>query len=93
MTAWDVEIGRLNVVVHGVSALVAEQALAGLEGELRRRLGSMRGTWEAAAVPALRVGPIDLPPGADAASLRHLIAERLLEAWLQPSGRPPAEAG
>lgn len=92
MSAWGIDIDRLHIAVHGVSALVVEQALAGLEDELRRRLGSMRGSWEAAAVPALRVGPMDLPPGADAAALRQLIAQRLLESLLRPSGPDSAEA-
>ena len=91
MSAPDVDIGRLTVAVHGVSALVAEQALAGLEDELRRRLGSLHGSWETAAIPALRVGPLDLPPGANAAALRHLVAERLLQAVLKSAGSDPAE--
>jgi len=91
MNARGIAIERLNIAVHGVSSLVVEQALAGLEGELRRRLGSLRGGWAAVAVPALRVGPLELPPGADAAALRELIAERLLEVLLEPSSPGSAE--
>ena len=91
MMSRGMAIDRLNISIHGVSALVVEEALAGLEGELRRRLGACRSAWDAAAVPELRVGPLDLPPGSDAAALRGLIAEGLLEALIRPSGRNRAE--
>jgi hypothetical protein len=74
-----VEIDRLNIALHGVSADIAEAAVAGLGPALRRRLGSLR-TGRSFAVPALRIDAIDLPPGIDAAALRELIADRLVEA-------------
>ena len=90
-----IEIDRLEIALSGVSAQLAEQAVAGLEGELRRRLGGVRFPSAAAAVPELAIGPLDLPPRADAASLRALIAERLLGALLrrQPADPEPAEGG
>ena len=89
MSGMTIEIDRLEIVLHGVSTLVAEEALADLEGALRRRLGWLRGSVTAASVPQLRIGPLDLPRAADAAALRELVAERLLEALLL---RPGAEA-
>jgi len=85
-----IEIDRLEIALSGVSALVVEEAVAGLEGELRRRLGGMRGSVATAAVPQLQVGPLDVPPRADAAVLRALIAERLLDALLRPGAPDPA---
>ncbi|MGF1625590.1 MAG: hypothetical protein ACFCVH_11965 [Alphaproteobacteria bacterium] len=78
-----IEIDRLEIALSGVSTLVAEQAVAGLEAELRRRLGALRGSVAVADVPRLSLGPLDLPPQADAAALRGLIADRLLGALLR----------
>jgi hypothetical protein len=79
MSSAMVDIGRLNVALHGVSAEIAEAAVAGLESALRRRLGSLH-VNRALDVPALRVDALDLPPEADAAALRELLAERLVQA-------------
>jgi hypothetical protein len=88
MSALAVEIGRLSIAIDGVSALVAEAAVAGLEGELRRRLAGLRGSLGAAAVPELRIGPLDLPPRVEAEALRELIARRLIEEVLRPQAPP-----
>lgn len=74
-----IEIGRLEIAIHGVSAEIAEEAVAGLDSALRRRLGSSR-AGRSFAVPALRLDAIDLPPATDAAALRELMADRLVEA-------------
>jgi len=79
MSGTMVDIGRLNIALHGVSAEIAEAAVAGLEAALRRRLGSLRPS-QSFAVPSLRVDAGDLPPEADAAALRDLIATRLVAA-------------
>ena len=86
-----IEIDRIEIALAGVSALVAEQAAAGLDAELRRRLGSLRGGVTTAAVPELSVGPIELPPSADASALRTLIAEQLLEALMRSSAGESAD--
>lgn len=79
MSAATVEIGRLSIVLHGVSAAIAEAAVGGLEAALRRRLDAMRiaGSRD---VPALQIDALDLPPDADATALRELLAERLVQA-------------
>jgi len=92
MSGLTIDIDRVTIAVQGVSALVAEEAMAGLAGALRRRLGALRGSHTAAAVPELRIGPLDLPPRADAGALRELIARKLLEAVLRPE-TPPEEQG
>jgi hypothetical protein len=89
MSAMTIEIDRLELVLHGVSAPLAADAAAGLESVLRRRLGRARGSVTATSVPQLRIGPLDLPPAADEAALRELVAERLLDALL---ARPGAAA-
>jgi hypothetical protein len=80
MSDSEIRIERLNIALHGVSSLVAEEALAGLEDELRRRLGGLPGACQGGVFPTLRVGPRDLPPGADAAVIRQLVAQGLVEA-------------
>ena len=79
MSGAMVEIGRLNIALHGVSAAIAEAAVGGLEAALRRRLDILRiaGSRD---VPALQVDAFDLPPDADATALRELLAERLVQA-------------
>ena len=79
MSGGAVDIGRLNITLHGVSADIAEAAVAGLEAALTRRLVALR-LNRTLDVPALRIDPLDFPPQADAAVLRELIAERLVEA-------------
>lgn len=73
------DIERLSITLHGVSADLADAAASGLEDALQRRLGGLR-LDRAASLPDLRIGPLDLPHRADAAALRELIAERLVEA-------------
>ena len=73
------DIGRLSIALHGVSADLAEAAASGLEDALRRRLGGVR-LDRAGSVPELRIGPLDVPHRADAATLRELIAAHLIEA-------------
>jgi hypothetical protein len=79
-----IEIDRVNITLHGISAALAEEAVNGLGTELRRRLGALRGSVQANAVPALQVGRLDLGQRVDAIALRQLIAERLLDALLRP---------
>lgn len=79
MSGSMVEIGRLDITLHGVSADIAEAAVSGLESALRRRLGALRG-GRLLDVPTLRIDALDLPPEADAAALRDLLAERLVQA-------------
>jgi hypothetical protein len=90
------DIDRLSLALHGVSAQIAEAAIAGLEPELRRRLGNLT---ERALVSGdlgvVRIGPIASSATLDVAALRGLIAERLVLA-LTTSGsaepEPPADA-
>lgn len=91
MGAVLIEIDRLEIAVHGVSAAVVEEAISGLEGELRRRLGTLRGAVATHEVPVLRLGRLDLPRRVDAAGLRHLVAERLLEALIGGHSPPDGE--
>ncbi|MES9852180.1 MAG: hypothetical protein ABW170_10145 [Candidatus Thiodiazotropha sp. L084R] len=91
MSFRDIRIERLNIALHGVSSLVAEQALAGLDAELRRRLGSLHGGWQTDAPSSLRIGPLDLPADADAAAVRQQVAEGLLEALFRPSAADSTE--
>jgi hypothetical protein len=79
MSGVMVEIGRLDIALHGVSADIAEAAVSGLESALRRRLDALH-LYRTRDVPALRIDALDLPPQTDAAALRDLLAERLIEA-------------
>lgn len=74
-----VDIERLSITLHGVSADLAQGAVHGLEAAVQRRIGGLR-IDRAGNVSEIHVGPFDLPRGADATALRSLIAERLVEA-------------
>ena len=74
-----VEIGRLNIALHGVSTDLAAAAVNGLESALRRRLDALR-LYRTRDVPALHIDALDLPPHTDAAALRELLADRLIHA-------------
>ena len=81
----NIEIDRLTVSVHGVSSLIVEEAVAGLEDELRRRLDSLPVTDMASFdMASLAIGPVPVVTGTDAASLRSLIVERLLHTVFSP---------
>lgn len=78
MSSYQINIERLNVTLHGVSATVAEQASHDLEAELKRQLGAVRVSQRGATDPGfLDLGPIQVEPNTDGATLRSLIAERL----------------
>lgn len=79
----NIDINRINIALHGVSALVAEAAVAGLEGELKRRLGvTSVGNMAAFDIGELSIGPVHSDMVLDAAALRGIIAERLAEVIL-----------
>ena len=80
-----VEIGRLNITLHGISATVAEAAVGGLEDALRRRLGALR-VGRPLDLLALTIDAMDLPPDADAAALRELLDEALSLLAIDGSG-------
>jgi hypothetical protein len=79
-------IDRLSIALHGISREVAEAAVAGLDGELRRRLGGMIGrALNSGDLGVISIGPIAAPGTLDPGALRALIAERLIFALSQPT--------
>jgi hypothetical protein len=88
-----VDIDRLSLALHGVSADVAEAAVSGLAPELRRRLGNLN---ERALVTGdlgvVHVGPILGEATLDVTALRDLIAERLVIALTTPARDADADA-
>lgn len=88
------QIDKLQLKLHGVSAELAESAVSGLEEELRRRLGTQNACQSLIAGAAqintseLAIGPMHSQAALDAGNLRSLIADRLLdtiEAHMQAS--------
>lgn len=83
MSAIAIDIQRLTISLHGISAEVVEQAVSGLEQELQRRLG----VWPCGELTALDMVELSLPrieseQILDSSALRGLIAERLATALL-----------
>lgn len=86
MSDLSIRVDRLQLSLHGVSAELAERAMDGLDAELRRRLGRLSPADLPLADRAeLALGTIRVTGRIDAASLRGLIAERLV-ASLQGGG-------
>ncbi|MGH8265245.1 MAG: hypothetical protein ACRET4_17335 [Steroidobacteraceae bacterium] len=85
----SIDIERLSISLHGVSAQVAAAAASGLDGELRRRLGALAGRGLTSGdLGSVRLGSIAVSGTLDAAQLRGLIVERLLLALTDsPPGR------
>ena len=78
MSRFQINIERINVSLHGVSAAVVEQASQNLEAELKRQLGTIRVSQRGSADPGfLNLGPIHIEPATDGAILRSLIVKRL----------------
>jgi len=85
----DLQIDRIRIALHGVSALVVEAAVEGLEAEIRRHLGALGSPSRLRPldVGELSIGPVRSEVALDAGALRGVIAERLVQAiqgqWLE----------
>lgn len=89
----SIDIDRLSLALHGVSAEIAEAAIAGLAPELRRRLGNLtERSLVTGDLGVVHVGPILDQATLDVAALRALIAERLVLALTAPARQAPAES-
>lgn len=82
----DIDIGRLNISLHGVSAQMIEEAVQDLDAELGRRLGvrklgqGLSSKTAAIDIAELALSPVHLNTTLNVAGLRGLIADRLLDA-------------
>lgn len=75
----DIEINRLTINLHGVSSMLVEQAVDGLEQELHRQLGVLvHGDLASYDIAELSLGPVHMDTQTDAAALRSLLVERLI---------------
>ncbi len=78
MSGVEIRLNRLDVNLHGISAQIVEQAVAGLESNLRRRLQGRRFDGPGSLdIAELSLGPVHAEPGIDAAGLRALLVEQI----------------
>jgi hypothetical protein len=88
-------IERLVLTLHGVSAEVARAAAENLPQELGRRLGGPGRGWLDRDLGVIVIGPVETKGAPDAGALRALIAERLAPAlagpWEAAESDPEAE--
>lgn len=83
----SLDISRIRVALHGISAEVVEEATSDLESELRRRLGRLSVSDLAAIdIAELAIGPVQSSTVLDAGTLRDIIAERLADAVMSRLG-------
>jgi hypothetical protein len=81
MSIVNLDIDRLSISLHGVSAGVAQEAVADLAQALRRRLASLPPqSLPTLDMSGLAIGPLQAHGTLDATSLRDLIADRLVQA-------------
>ncbi len=81
MSGISIDLNRLQISLHGVSAEVAESAMTGLDAELRRRLGRLSpGDLQLEDRAELALDDIRVQGRIDASALRVLIAARLVTA-------------
>jgi hypothetical protein len=85
------QIDRLALTLHGVSAETARAAVDGLDAEIRRRLSGPARGWVERDLGVVVIGPVELKRARDAAALRGLIAERLALALGGAGGEAEAE--
>jgi hypothetical protein len=82
MSKVTLRIGGLRTVMHGVRPDVAEQAMAGIGAELESRLDRLEiGGLQSATLNELTLKPGMLPRNADAATIRNIVVDRLVE-WI-----------
>jgi hypothetical protein len=75
-----IEIDRIQIALHGVSAQVVEAAAMDLDQELRRRLGVFpQNDMAAFDMAELAIGSVKSEVTLDAAALRGIIAERMAQ--------------
>lgn len=77
----NIDINRVTIALHGVSAQVVESAVKDLEEELHRRLGSLPpGISADIDIGELALGPVRSETVLDGNALRGIIAGQLAEA-------------
>lgn len=80
MSEAKMNIDKLIISLHGVSAIIAEEALSGLAGELRRRFNEFQlQDLVLRDLNNLSLSPIRVESVLDAGTLRGIIADRLIE--------------
>jgi hypothetical protein len=95
MSTLRLQLDRLDIRLHGVSAAVAERAVAGLAEALQSRLqGVTPGAAPMIDLGGLELAPLQLDAGVDADGLRALLAERIgsaLQRSVEGGGGGPTE--
>ena len=79
----NLNIQRINMTLHDVPAQIVEQAVSGLQDELAQRLSASRLAANAETmdinVALLALGPLQQGANIDAAALRLLLADQLMQ--------------
>jgi hypothetical protein len=75
-----IEIDRIQIALYGVSSQVAEAAAVDLDAELKRRLGVFpQHDMAAFDMGELAIGSVESEAALDAAALRGIIADRIVQ--------------
>jgi hypothetical protein len=87
MSGLQLQINRLEISLHGISAQLVEQAVGGLEETLRRRLQGMTlGARHGLDMAQLTLAPLQVGSDIDVAGLRALLVEQIEYAVLRAAG-------
>jgi len=84
-----INIDKLTISLHGVSSIVAEEALSGLGGELKRRFNEFQlQDLIFRDLNNLSLSPVQVESVLDAGALRGIIADRLIESITHARQKP-----
>jgi hypothetical protein len=95
VSAVQIEVDRLRVALHGVSAAVAEDFSTQIGRALEQRLSGLPADAVTAALDLglLELGRIDLKDSPDAGALAGIVADRLVEMLAMRCGNEKIENG
>ena len=75
-----IEIDRIQITLYGVSSRIAEAAAVELDSELKRRLGAIaQHDMASFDMGELAIGSVQSKAAPDAAALRGIIADRIVQ--------------
>jgi hypothetical protein len=91
MSGVQVDLNRIHISLHGVSAELVNEALKGLEAEIGRRLQGVKIANEALSINGISLKPLTLGKSVNAAEMRALLVEQIAMAVKQGTAQGAAQ--
>ncbi len=93
MSGVQIDLNRIHISLHGVSAELVSEALDGLEAEVSRRLQGVKVANEILSVNGISLKPLQLKNSVDAVEMRSLLVEQIALAVKQGSTEGARKGG